>query len=482
MSELWRAIISEQWHEVSKIIKKIFCIPDYNIDKVDCLPYNETVIDQLKFKNFYTALNYYNCTKIFYDFKLANGSQRLTMKGLFYYEVHKLMRMFCTLSSSEQEKNNFMFFASIFKKPSHFGSNDNNYYIKIKTSLEEIYYILKTSNITTQKRNYIIQNLSRQLVVCGPGIFNSVLNIRQSLSSGDITLWLARYREQLTLDAAAEFKVATYHMYTNLDYYSIHIDALFLMQATLLNFAPLGGELQLKHGDFFVDLVHEKHKIPDNIRRKFANEYKLDKIIYKIKTEFLTSMHNITGNDTEWIEYGVYQNIYEQILQLAKSLGLTNQEDEIYTELLDFSEDYSKCRIRTEIIDYCIMMTLDRLKVISAKFKSAPGDEDCSFIYFTEYDNFLIWHKNKEQVISPCLNKPQALDAILNHEKSNKVVYMATMVEWISEKLYPKLKDENFVNKLLEKTQNNRTFNMDTIIYQIEDLDNHVQHKRLKLG
>jgi ankyrin repeat protein len=296
------------------------------------------------------------------DGELRNADRSLKdrMTGPFYDQVEKLMEQFANTSPYVSIKENFKNFAETIRNPSWFDRDNKEFYTNMKTTLEEIFVLISLPNLQ-HKRSFVLANLNRQLSVCGPGIFNSILQLRYDLESNDIIQKLAEYRRELVLQAAAAYMINHKAREGN----STHVEAAFLMRAQLQGFAPASGAEQLAYGDIFEDIeIRSMAEVDKELVKLFQKEYTLGIILQSVKQSFIKSINDIRDNPvSEWISFEEYTKIFEQLLLSTRQHGLLAANGEFYLELIEFDEGYTKCRICIDKFDFCLLQTLARLNI-----------------------------------------------------------------------------------------------------------------------
>lgn len=293
-------------------------------------------------------------------FKEGSGEYKNRMTDEpFYDEIKTLMHLFAELSVVQETKNNFISFIAKIQNPSHFSQDKSDFYMNMKTGLEHIYIAYRSSSDETQVKESRLKILSEQLNVCGPGIFNSITDIRSDLLSGDLVKTLARYRKEIVLKCAAIYIVKNaiiVGMHT-------HVDADFIMHAETLGYYPLGGRKQLEYGDLFAGRVVNVDIAQSSLHNAFKKQYNFFGIYKYIKLAFTKELANYVATD-DWFTLESYENHRLDIERVVNTYGLSfnNKIDKIF----EFNDDYTLVKLNTDAILFCLIESLVGLKFINA--------------------------------------------------------------------------------------------------------------------
>lgn len=332
---------------------------------------SEQDIIQICYDNFENTAQKSIIRNISEQFRNEDRSFKDILSGPFFEQVDELMNKYANQTNNERTKESLKKFAILIRNPSHFNSDNPKFYTTMKQNLEEILTLL--TRCTESEKGVTISELSRQLLVCGPGIFNSILQIRTSLEVNDIKQKLAEYRKDLVLQTATVSAINNHVPAVML----IHNEAAHLMIAQQLGYAPAGGAVQLEHGDTFVNL-QEGDSVSEIIKTElskiFAEKYTLPIILEHIAQSFKKAMLNIKGNYPKLffnnaaseicLDFKDYNNYHEQITQIAQQHGLTDSNGALYPELIDFNDDYTLCKIYTHNVKIFLLQSLIRLSII----------------------------------------------------------------------------------------------------------------------
>lgn len=345
----------------------------------------------------------------------------------FYSQVDTLMQKYFALSNElklePEQSENFETFAKYFRdRTERFPDQMPIFFETMKKQLEEIYlYIYKMSK---DNKKEILKDMSRQLVVCGPGIFNSINSYHSEVMQGDLTVEIAKYRSFLV---HALFLNVNRQL-ENESGDDIHLLAFITAMAQKYNYKPLGGAKQLEHGDIFTAYIENNLTIKDiNIEQElkdiFDKRYDVSQVVNFIKEQFIIELsENVKFTDGKInmdSSFGEFSR--KQMDMISKRYGI----DEKQLFIID-DNDYGQFDI--ESIQNSIFKSLFKFKVAKPQQVVLDGK---LLNYISCTDNLYCWDLAGTKVdmskdIAVKLLKAIANDSIVN--KSHVLMHIITFL------------------------------------------------------
>lgn len=161
---------------------------------------------------------------------------------IFYTQFAVLIEKYKEIVPAASRRVFNAFYGKIQEPRVNFNTLSAKFYEDLKDKLEEIYVSVINMPVENPIRVRALADLSDQLGVCGPGIFNSINIVHTYTRPYYIATWIANYRSLLVSDVSMKIKQ---ERRTSQGWY-IHVDAEVIMIAQKNGYAPLGGREQLK--------------------------------------------------------------------------------------------------------------------------------------------------------------------------------------------------------------------------------------------
>jgi len=349
-------------------------------------------------------------------------------KKTFYTQFALLINEYKSIIPSNLQNSFDDFYKKVQKPNLYFSTDSAKFYENLKEKLEEIYIAIINLPVTDTIRVQALAELSQQLNVCGPGIFNSINIVHAYTRPRNVATWIAHYRALLVSDVAMKIKKQR----STSRGMSIHVDAEVTMIAQQNKYAPLGGREQLEQGDRFVHL--ENHENVDAVKKllkdTFEKKYTLIELTQYLKELFISDVREkLNINLAMAIESESYTPANKtQICQIAGFYGISIDAN-FLDENAEFSEDYTNVTIDLRKIDDLIIDELHSAGIFAWNHEEITMRDGTKLIYSSErqYKKILVPTEMLEKIILDLKYTPSSLNED-NYSMSNVTAFIKNIV------------------------------------------------------
>lgn len=373
-------------------------------------------------------------------------------KNAFFSQANILMQKYTDLHDKlilEEDANankneSFATFAKYFRgEGDRFPNQEPKFYKDMKEQLEHIYlYLLQ---MPKDKQKDLLNEMSRQLLVCGPGIFNSINQYYAEVKQGDITVEVAKYRkiivEEVFVSVCNELKCAIGD--------KIHVQALVIATAQEKNYEPLGGREQLEQGDQFTigianDVAEKNIDIVKKLDNAFKEKYNILQVIDYVEEHFLKELKEALSFDKyNKIDMNFDISSRNIVDTICERYGVN--KDNLF--ILDDNDD-NKANLNIVSIENSIYDNLFKSKI--AKTHQIIQEDGSLLQYINGTDKLHCWDNNGNRIetstniaiqlmdnliAGKILDQNQLLVPVINFMSDNRLISNNQYLEYIG-KLY----------------------------------------------